>query len=101
MKLRNIILACAVVLALVFVRAEKADAGGYVSISPYGVHINVGHGYYRNPYYYRPTYYQPYYGYQSYYYRPYRRHYYGSSYYPSYGHYYHKPRYYRTGYRHW
>lgn len=108
MKLRNIVLACAVMLAVVFIKTERADAGGYVSVSPYGVHIGSGKGYYyprhRVRRYYRPYYYYPYYGYRSYYYRPYRKHYYGSYYYPYYGYNYRKWRhrkYRRHSRRHW
>ena len=101
MKLRYLVLACAMAIALVFVKAEKAEAGGYVSIGPYGVHIGTGYGYYGHPYQSRPNEYLPYYGDRSYYYRPYRKPYPGSYYYPNYGYYYYpKHRYYRKYRKH-
>jgi hypothetical protein len=84
MKLRSVALAFVFVLALVFTKSDKADAGVYISISSYGGHFSYGRGYYPSR-----RYYQPYsHGYRSSYYRPYRKHYYGSYYYPSQRYYY-------------
>ncbi len=87
MKVRNIVLALVFLLALVFARPEKADAGGYFSIGSYGGGISFGYGY---GYYPSRYYYAPYYGYRTNYYRPYRNHYSGSIFYPTYRYYYKK-----------
>ncbi len=90
MKLRNVALAAALVLAFVMARPTGSQAGVHISIGPYGVH--AGYGGYR------------YYGYRHYYRRPYypnyRKRYYGHRYYQRKRYY--RPRYYgHRRYRHY
>lgn len=62
MKLRNLALAFVFVVAVFFVKPQEAEAGVYISISPYGAHISFGRVYYGHRHYYRP-YRKRYYGY--------------------------------------
>lgn len=73
MKLRNVALAVALVLAFFMLRPTPSQAGVRISIGPYGVHAGYGYRHYgySRPYY--PYYRKRYYGYRSYK----RRRYYG------------------------
>ena len=89
MKLQNIALAFTLVLAVLFVKPTRAQAGGDMSGGrPEGpVYVepqeNSRRDYYRPDYGYRNDYSIPYYQNQSFYYRPYKKHYYGTYYYPA------------------